>query len=259
MPSILNLGSVSYLNSKPLIFGLEKYDDLKLHLDVPANLLEGLHSGIIDIALLPVIDYQRLPNLLIVPSGGIGSDGETLTVRIFSPVSLEKITTLACDPDSHTSVALAQIVLKKKFNITPKLTNLTDNPAPNTARLLIGDKVVTKKPICLPHELDLGGAWKQITGLPFVFAVWTTRRGVDLRDLPTRLKIAREDGLANLSQIVETHALPMGWPRDLAMKYLTRHLDFQIGSLQIQAIKLFHEMAANLKIISNPRPLEMYE
>src|SRR5579862_3539175 len=166
MPSILNLGSVSYLNSKPLIFGLEKYDDLKLHLDVPANLLEGLHSGIIDIALLPVIDYQRLPNLLIVPSGGIGSDGETLTVRIFSPVSLEKITTLACDPDSHTSVALAQIVLKKKFNITPKLTNLTDNPAPNTARLLIGDKVVTKKPICLPHELDLGGAWKQITGLP---------------------------------------------------------------------------------------------
>src|SRR5829696_573156 len=80
----LRVGSVSFLNAKPLIYGLESADDLDLSLAVPSQLLDGLRTQRLDVALLPVIDYQRLDRLRIVPAGGIGCDGETLTVRIFS-------------------------------------------------------------------------------------------------------------------------------------------------------------------------------
>src|SRR6266478_2379165 len=113
---ILRIGSVSYLNAKPLIYGLENEPDLSLILDVPSKLLPGLRDKRFDIALLPVIDYQRLDGLKIVPSGGIGCDGPTLTVRIFSRVPIERIRTLACDTDSHTSVALARIILAEEFD-----------------------------------------------------------------------------------------------------------------------------------------------
>src|SRR5687767_6013215 len=85
----LRLGSVSYLNAKPLIYGLENDRDLSLTLDAPSQLLDGLRSSRFDVALLPVIDYQRFPSLRIVPAGGIGCDGPTLTVRIFSREPIE--------------------------------------------------------------------------------------------------------------------------------------------------------------------------
>src|SRR5436305_8113649 len=107
----IRIGSVSYLNAKPLIHGLENEHDLSLILDVPSKLLPGLRDQRFDIALLPVIDYQRLDQLNIVPAGGIGCDGPTLIVRILSRVPIEHIKTLACATDSHTAVALARIVL----------------------------------------------------------------------------------------------------------------------------------------------------
>src|ERR1039458_5236715 len=167
-PSRLRIGSVSYLNAKPLIYGLDEADDLELSLDVPSRLLEGLCQRRFDVALLPVIDYQRLAGLRILSSGGIGCDGPTLTVRIFSKVPIEQITTLVCDTDSHTSVALARILLSETMGLHPKLI---DHGAAE-ARLLIGDKVVCEEPAGLAHHLDLGQAWKEFTGLPVVFATW---------------------------------------------------------------------------------------
>ncbi len=104
----LTIGSVSYLNAKPLIYGLDSADDrdLRLVLDVPSRLGDGLRDRRFDVALLPVIDIQRIDGLRLLTSGGIGCDGPTLTVRIFSGRPIQQIKTLACDPDSHTSVAL---------------------------------------------------------------------------------------------------------------------------------------------------------
>jgi chorismate dehydratase len=92
--SKFRIASVSYLNARPLIHGLERDPRVQLLLDVPARLLDLLRDGRADVALLPVIDYQRLADLTIVPAGGIGSDGATLTVRIFSRVPVTRIT---CD------------------------------------------------------------------------------------------------------------------------------------------------------------------
>src|SRR5690242_6171668 len=194
-PVPLRVGSVSFLNAKPLIYGLEHAAGIDLGLDVPSRLLDGLRDGRFDVALLPVIDYQRMRGLRLLTAGGICCDGPTLTVRIFSPVPIERIESLACDTDSHTSVALARILLADRYGVRPEFMDLhatRDESAPspartNAARLLIGDKVVCEEPRDLPHQLDLGEAWRQWTGLPFVFAAWMARPGLDLGDLPARL------------------------------------------------------------------------
>lgn len=253
----LRVGSVSYLNAKPLIYGLENAADLDLSLDIPSRLLAGLREKRFDVALLPVIDFQRLENLCVVPSGGIGCDGPTLTVRIFSKKPIGQIRTLACDTDSHTSVALARIILSKYYGIAPTFTDLVHGDgAPTDALLLIGDKVICEEPSGFDHQLDLGHAWKKLTGLPFVFAIWTARQGIDLGDLPQRLIQARIDGLAHVNDLIPQYAIPRGWPAGMALQYLTIYLKFDIGERQLKAIRLFHHLAAQCDVISSP-PLEL--
>ncbi|CAN5602055.1 menaquinone biosynthesis protein [soil metagenome] len=261
----LFVGSVSFLNARPLIYGLESCEDLKLSLDVPARLLEGLRAHHYDVALLPVIDYQRMENLCIVPGGGIGCDGPTLTVRLFSQQPIDQTRVLACDPDSHTSVALARIILSEKFGIAPEFIDLRSaRGGTGEARLLIGDKVVCEEPAGFEHQLDLGAAWKEMTGLPFVFAVWIARGAnggdaLDLGDLPARLIEAKRAGLANVREIVTKYAIPRGWPAGMALQYLTLYLKYDIGPRQLEAIELFHKKAAAHGIISSdPAPLRLY-
>jgi chorismate dehydratase len=256
--SSFRIGSVSYLNARPLIHGLDGDRDLNLELAVPALLLDGLRAGRFDVALLPVIDYQRLPDARIVPSGGIGCDGPTLTVRIFSRTPIEKMTTLACDGESHSSIALARIVLARRYGVSPRLVSLGAGASDVPAMLLIGDKVVVTEPRGMEHQLDLGAAWKDLTGMPFVFAVWVTRSETDLGDLPERLRKAKDGGLADLPSIVARHAVPRGWPAELAMRYLSVYLKYDVGPVQLDAIRLFHQWAAEYDIIGPPRPLEMY-
>jgi chorismate dehydratase len=247
------IASVSYLNAKPLIYGLDEADDLQLTLDVPARLIDGLRARRFDVALLPVIDYQRLPGLRVLNSGGIGSDGQTLTVRIFSKVPVEEITTLACDADSHTSVALARIVLAESLKLHPRFIDWNhEEPTPAEARLLIGDKVVCEEPPGFEHQLDLGEAWKRLTGLPFVFAAWMARDGVELGDLPQRLDAAKRDGVAHVREIIERFAVPRGWPAGLALQYLTVHMKYDIGEREMTSIRRFFELAAHHRIIRDP-------
>ncbi len=251
------IGSVSFLNAKPLIWGLED-DRIELHLDVPAKLLDGLQAGRFDVALLPVIDYQRMEGLRLIPSGGIGSNGETLTVRIFSRVPIKQISTLACDTDSHTSVALARVLFAEKLGFIPTFVDLDHPAAPQAeARLLIGDKVVCEEPVGFEHQLDLGVAWKQVTGLPFVFAAWMAAPGAMLEDLPQRLTVAKREGLAHVEEIIQRHGVSRGWPTDIARTYLTRYMQYDIGPRQLEAIRLFHRLAARHGIISQCRELDV--
>jgi chorismate dehydratase len=247
------------LNARPLIWGLENDPDIELDLEVPANLLSLLREENCDVALLPTIDYQRLDGLCIMPSGAIGCDGPTLTVRIFARQPIQSIRTLACDSESHTSVALARIILAERYHLRPEFIDLkraTDRQ--DEARLLIGDKVVCEEPRGCPHQYDLGEEWNALTGLPFVFAVWTARRGNDLGDLPQRLERARQEGSQHLQEIIQQHATPRGWPADLAERYLTENLKFHVGPRQIRAIETFHHLAMKHGVIERLIPLHAY-
>jgi chorismate dehydratase len=256
----LRVGSVSFLNAKPLIFGLQGSSTVELSLDVPSRLLQRLIEQQCDVALLPVIDYQRMPGLRILTAGGIACDGPTLTVRIFSPTPVEQIKTLACDTDSHTSVALARIILAERYGIHPRILDFdfhnhggqVPHPQPGVAQLLIGDKVVCEEPTNLPHQIDLGQAWKEMTGLPFAFATWMARTGIDLGDLPAELESAKRSGLANIDEIISRDAVPRGWPADVARRYLTEHLQFDITPWHVEAIRLFHQLAHRHGILESP-------
>jgi len=257
---VLKVGCVSFLNSKPLIYGLEEEQSLRLVLDVPSGLLGGLREGRFEVALLPVIDYQRMEGLRVVPAAGIGCNGPTLTVRIFSRVPIEEIRTLACDTDSHTSIALARVILAEKLGIHPEFANLSADVGKRCdARLLIGDKVVCEEPKGFEHQLDLGEAWKQFTNLPFVFAVWMARADCELGDLPQRLERAKRLGLEHVDEIITRYAVPRGWPAEIARQYLTSYLQYDIGPAQLRAIELFHQLAAKYAMIDGPvKPLRVY-
>jgi chorismate dehydratase len=252
---------VSFLNAKPLIYALENDRDIAMSLAVPSRLLDGLKNESLDVALLPVIDYQRMEGLRLLTSGGIGCDGATLTVRLFSPQPLERTRVVACDRDSHTSVALARVIFAELYGIRPEFVDLDlSNPPTDEAILLIGDKVVLEEPKGLEYQLDLGEAWKQMTGEPFVFACWMARGGVELGDLPARLKLAKERGLRHVEEIIAEHAVPAGWPAEVARRYLLQHLKFDIGPRQIEAIRRFHRLAYKSGALGQPpMPIEIVE
>ncbi len=258
-PTLFRIASVGFVNARPLIEGLDKDPGIKLTLGVPSSLLGLVQSRQADVALLPVIDLQREPDLVLIPSGGIGCDGPTLTVRLFSQTPLDQVDTLACDPDSHTSVALARVILARQYGVRPKFIDLhAATGARGEARLLIGDKVICEEPAGFEHQLDLGDAWKKMTSLPFVFAAWCCRRGLELGDLPERLRDASVRGLDNVRSIIDRHAVPRGWPAGVALQYLTVYLRFNIGSRQLEAIRLFHKLAAEEGVIPNqPREFEV--
>ncbi len=265
--AVHTIGCVGYLNAKPLIHGLENRADAAVQFDVPSGLLARLESGEVDIALCPVIDYyQSGVPLRIVPVGGIGCNGPTLTVRLYSRVPFEAITHVHADTDSHTSVALLRVVLWRCYGVNPRVSSLNVDAATGgitgqvaQAALLIGDKVITDQPPAqaFPHQLDLGEAWHGLTGLPFVFAVWMARDGVDLGDLPAALNAVRVANAACLDEIAAQYAAKHGWPIDLALQYFTRHIRYDMGKPQLEAIERFGELAGKMGLIKKPQPLRI--
>lgn len=266
MPSKLTVAAVSFLNARPLIEGLERERGVRLITDVPSRLLEILSEGRAAVALCPVVDYQLSPTeLAIVPAGAIGSDGPTLTVRVFSRSPMNRVSRIHTDGDSHTSVALLTVVFDALYGRRPVLRGLDGSDAngtddPPEAVLLIGDKVIRDEPdpSRYPYQLDLGAAWKQITGLPFVFACWMARADRDLGDLPEILARRREANRRRIEDIVATHAAASGWPRDLAAEYLGAVLRYELGPRELEAVQLFWSRCCDLRLIEHLRPMRFH-
>jgi chorismate dehydratase len=257
------VAAVSFLNARPLIDGLEREPAISVITDVPSRLLETLTSSRARIALCPVIDFQTADaDLCVVPVGAIGSDGPTHTVRVFSRVPIRKINRVHIDGDSHTSVALLEIVLDALNGRRPEFITLK-TPIPKGSDLpetvlLIGDKVVRDEPTVgvYPYQLDLGSAWKRLSGLPFVFATWMARAGEDLGELPATLHRYRERNMLRIPEIVSTHA--DGWPEDLANRYLEKILRYDIGDRELESIELFWGRCHALGLIDDLRPMRLY-
>ena len=261
---------MSYLNAKPLIEGLEGGREPVLRFDVPSGLLDALENQTVDAALCPVIDFYRSrAPLVIVPSGGIGCCGPTLTVRLLGRFPFEQATVIHADSDSHTSLVLLRILMKHLYGIRPRIQVQSMGPrlpgaeleADHPYVLLIGDKVIAgsrSNQERYPHMLDLGDAWHRLTGLPFVFAIWMAREGTDLGDLPAVLSETLERNLGALEAIARRHAGPHGWPEDLAVQYLSRMLQFRIGQPQLEAIGRFAVLAHELGELDRVRPLALY-
>ena len=262
------VGCVSYLNAAPLIVGLDAEPDTTVRVDVPSRLLDDLLAGEVDIALCPVIDYFTSPEpLTLVPAGGICCEGPTLSVRLYSKLPINEITTLHADTDSHTSVALVQILLRELYDVAPTMIEyharesvaqgkIAEQPE---AVLLIGDKVVTSSPLAVtyPYQLDLGEAWHLLTDLPFVFATWMTKTGTALGDLPTQLRRRLDKNLPQVVLIAEQQAKRHGWPVELAEHYLGQVLRYRVAQRELEAIKRFGAYAYQHELIDKPCDLRV--
>lgn len=267
----VRIGFVKYLNTLPLVDGLEACAALRLVAAPPSALGAMLARGEVDLALASLVDFARAgqhqgsPALNLVPCGMIGCDGPTLTVRVYSKVPLERVTRLHADTDSHTSVILAQVIFARRWGLRPEVTAFDHDIAlrsiaqsgPATV-LLIGDKVVTDAPPAslYPHQLDLGEAWHELTGLPFVYAMWMARRddldGPRARDLRTAADLLdrqrRRNG-ARIDWILDMHAGARGWSRDLARTYVTQHLRYEVTDRAKAGAEMFLGMAAELGLV----------
>ena len=278
--AVSRIGCVSYLNAKPLIDGLivdktGKSGPLprpQIQYAVPSALLSLLESGSVDLALCSVIDYYRssIP-LQIIPVGGIGSDGETLTVRLFSRIPLDQITQVYADCDSHTSIALLRILMRHLYHRDLQIIRLqtleataryTNSDWPDVT-LLIGDKVMNRAPpdSQFLYQLDLGAAWKKWTGRPFVFAIWMSRCGAELGDIPELLQQQRERNTKRIDSIAQRHATTHGWPIELAQRYLCQIMKYETGPTELEAIEHFARHVAELGLIAGvdqPSPLRIW-
>ncbi len=240
------LGAVSFLNAKPLIAGLEADPAIALRLDVPSNLAILLDGGQVDAALVPVIDLaQAHRNWQIVSDSCIACDGETLTVRVFSRVAAQAIRRLHVDGDSHTSIALADIIWRELYGRQLEILPFTGSETVEQceAVLLIGDKVVHNTLIDYEIETDLGSAWKSLTSLPFVFAVWAAPREVDASVLAIKLTRARDAGVESAELIAADYGPGLNWPVTLAKRYLTKRLRFVLGPRERLGMNRFFDLA----------------
>ncbi|MCB9842114.1 MAG: menaquinone biosynthesis protein [Phycisphaeraceae bacterium] len=262
----LRLGCVSYLNTLPLIEGLQVTQHLELRPAPPARLIDMLlddSEGGVDAALVSLIDYQRSPEpLTLIPVGMIASPAETHTVRLFSRTPIGEIKTLCCDAESHTSVALARIILAERYGITPAIRPIQWGSSESKscdAVLLIGDKVAGRAPARddYPHQLDLGASWREMTGLPFVYAVWMCRardeENQSIRSLVSLLDRTRRHNTTRLGWIANTRAGAHKWEPSEARRYLQDLLAFEVTDDARAAVERFFDLAYAHNLIDNKR------
>ena len=257
------LGAVPYLNTRPLVVALERDPaPFALSYSVPSLCAKELADGIIDVGIIPAIEYARSARpYWIVPDIAIGSQGSVLTVRLFCRRPLPQVERIALDTSSRTSVALLSILLREKFALGPQLIeappNLEAMLDAADAALLIGDEV-------FPHldrdleSLDLGREWTAMTDLPFVFAFWAGRQQVLTSAQVQQLQWAKEQGLCQVPSIAAAYSRECGGSPEFYEHYLTHHIRFDLDEAAQAGLQLFYQLAHRHGLIDAVPPLRFY-
>jgi len=236
----IRVGAVSYLNTKPLIYGFEKgvmSDRLELVIDFPSKIASLLMEDQIDIGLVPVAIIPELNESYIISDYCISCDGAVASVCLFSEVPLAEISTILLDYQSRTSVELLKILKDQFWKIDAVVENTTgefrSRITGTTAALVIGDRALeqrTKSTYCY----DLGLEWKKFTGRPFVFAAWVANKKLD----PAFIQAFNEAnliGLSNLEAVVKENPFEKF---DL-YEYYTKYINFRLSVQKREALGLF--------------------
>lgn len=263
MDNRIRIGAVNYLNSKPLIHDLEQLaPQAELILEVPSRLADMLEVGDLDVGLIPVIEYFRAGAYSIIPNLSIASHGPVLSVTLFSRVPWTAIRQLALDEGSRTSAALAQVLLRCRYGVRPEIVSLPlDRNAEDVdadAVLLIGDRAMHA---CLPgfdHAYDLGQEWHDWTGLPFVYAFWAVRLGIDLGDVAEALAEAKRRGIAAVGPIAAREAPRLGLDAGFCRRYLNHIIRFDLGPREQAGLRHFYQLATELGLARPDVTLQFY-
>jgi chorismate dehydratase len=262
---MIRVGAVTYLNARPLVYGLEHDDRFAIRYDLPSECARLLHAHETDIGLIPSIEYLRGPSpYWIVPGPAVTSRGPVASVAIFTRREPRDIRTIAMDTSSRTSVALAAVMLRRRFDIAPDpapmAPDLETMLAHADAALIIGDVA-----LFLDHDaagvakIDLGHEWTAMTGLPFVYACWTGWPDAVLPHDVTLLQRARDAGIAQ-SDAVAAAYYPDDTPRQaVARRYLRDNIQYVLGGDEIEGLKTFYRYASELDLAPFDGTLRFYD
>lgn len=240
MAQKIKIGAVSYLNTKPLIYGLQQgllKDEAELQIDFPAAIAGQLINGTIDIGLIPAAAIPLVKDAAIVTDFCIGCNGEVASVALFSDVPVNEVKTVLLDYQSKTSVALLKILLKEHWKIAVDFTEgypgYEKQITGTTAGLVIGDRAFNQAKKS-KYKYDLGLVWKEMTGLPFVFAAWVTNKQLP-KTFIQAFNEANVVGLEHIDEVIKQN------PTNLVdlKKYYTENLQYYFDEEKKKAMQLF--------------------
>jgi chorismate dehydratase len=246
----IRVGAVSYLNTKPLLYGIERAPvrkDMHLIIDYPASIAAMLLKDEIDMGLVPVAIIPQLKEYHINGNYCIGSDGDVASVCLFSDRPIDRIEKVLLDYQSRTSVQLARILLKEFWKVDPELVDagkdFRDHIKGATAGVVIGDRALEQRRTS-PYIYDLAGAWKAFTGLPFVFAAWISNKPLDPAFIAA-FDEANRQGINHIDDVVAENPYPIFPLHD----YFTKHLNYTLDTPKRKGLERF------LQYLGVPRPV----
>jgi chorismate dehydratase len=286
----VRVSAVSYLNSRPLVYGLDRRPDrFAVQYDVPSVCAARLHEGTVDLGLIPAIEYLSRERYRIVPGVAVASRGPVASVCLFSRSPIEQVRRIALDTSSRTSAALVRILCARHFGIDPEFVphppDLDAMLSNSDAALLIGDLALqlnraarerwnpenpqnpetpesrhagteprnpgTQEPRNL-EVLDLGEAWTSMTGLPFVWAFWVGPEGALDASHVAALQVARDCGVTSVDDVAAAFSAEPA-ERRRAAAYLRENIRFWLGSAELEGLRQYYRHAAELGLVAAAR------
>ncbi len=234
--------AVSYLNTKPLLYGLFKSrvsEKIELQLDIPSVCAQKLESGEADLGLVPVAVIPELSSPQLVSDFCIGTVGAVKTVCIYAEQPLEQLEAIYLDYHSRTSVQLVKILLEQYWKLHPQLIPATpgfeNQIKGKTGALVIGDRTIGLD-LQYPYVYDLGAAWMALTGLPFVFAAWVSNKPLP-EDFVAEFNEALQLGINAIPELI--YLIPRPHPQFDLQEYYTQNISYQLDDDKRKALQLF--------------------
>ena len=231
------IGSVKYLNAAPLTHGIEG----QIFFATPSRLAQMLRRDELDTALVSITEVLLNDRYDILDGVAIASLGEVYSVFLAHKKPLAEVKEVYCDTASLTSVNLLKVLLAER-GLKPAFKPLENYAVAKEKDfvLIIGDAAIEFQRAPHAHEIfDLGSAWTEMTNLPFVYAVWALRRGVENAELRRELRQTKRFGLDRLDHIIETRE---EFDRDFRRDYFEWHIQYHLGEDEKRAIARFCEL-----------------
>lgn len=226
-----------YLNAVPLTRGIES----ELIFAPPSKLAEMLRRDELDAALVSITEALMNDRYDILDGIAIASFGDVYSVLLAHRKPIEQVTEVFCDTASLTSVNLLKVLFAER-GLKPEFKPLEsyETVAEKDFVLLIGDRAIEFQRSHHAHEIfDLGGAWTSMTNLPFVYAIWALRRGIENKTLRGELRQARHFGMNTMDYIIETRE---EFDEDFRRDYFEWHIHYHLADDEKRGIRKFCEL-----------------
>lgn len=264
--SVPRISASSYSNTAPLVWSFlygKNHGKVEIILDnAPARSAELLAQDRVDAALVPVIAYQTIERVRLIPEVCVGAKRRVRSVCLITRgEDLAEVKGVALDVSSKTSVALTKIIFREFMGFEPRWANsqpnLDEMLSHSDAALLIGDPALALSERSEESDLkfrvfDLAELWHHYTGLGFVFAMWMTRRS----GIPINFADARDEGISHIGDIAANYASEIGLDRDAMKEYLSSNISYSSDDSMQKGMELYFELAYKNGLIESVRRLE---